>query len=651
MTASDVVCGGVRHAAAAHGGAFVGATLSPCALCVRTSAGTTVLFDAGSGAVVETVCAAAAVAVRLPGGMAGTYTTVSVRDGGLWVGDERLGGVGQRLMSAGGGVAEDEAVADVHALEVVRGAVDLVVVGSGGSVWYYRSVSGSSWLRLDADFPPGGCVPSVVAVPSAVSPHRLLVTGSAPVLVHHVHGYPTVVPLALGAVPVERAAAAGPDAVDVVAGGTATRVVLRTDQTVDGYALPYVASAFSGTPHYVASHGGVVFVVGSVTEALGTADTPPQLPHSSTQPQQLDEPPRLYASASASAVYVERFFLTRLDTGDTVWFQQGYVVTSVAAVTVDVGGRSEAYVAVGIHDQTTEDYPVKGRTELYAYGAGLQLVTNVGDGKRAVSCVRGVGEYLAVGAGNELQIMRGVEARRWEKVCFTDLSISVRGIASLPVALRGKDGAGDAHLVLITDFYRSVVLLLFQPRDTVTVLGKDRRNMHALDAAFLPTKDFFMILEADFDMNISVLTYSSTQIERTSIFGVDATFNVGQHVLHFTRVRSGPGYVHFYVTAEGSIGTLCAVDEQSYNVLRQINAKMNREPWHFAGTNPEEFRAEKGRGAGYGTRPRVILDGDVLRAFRGLGPEQRRRVCLRNTPVGEALRILNGALARGRFLY
>ncbi|EMD49776.1 cleavage and polyadenylation specificity factor subunit [Entamoeba histolytica HM-3:IMSS] len=418
-------------------------------------------------------------------------------------------------------------------------------------------------------------------------------------------------------------------------------VSIPQELTVEFPQLDYIVS--------ILSYKNKLFVTVSFTTVLDTPDCPPQLPHSSNNQQ--EEPPVLEAQPLNSDVLLERYRIINLTTNDYYEFKKGQFICTAKLLKFKVGKQLKNYLVVGVNKQTTEDNPVKGKTYIFNIENQIQLINKIGDGKKSVHAVNEIGGFLAVASGNELELIERVDETRWIKKCFSDISILINSIEYLPLKVMERGNEKECYLILLSDFYRSVVLLLFKPYDyTVIPLGKDARNIHCIDSTFIITKDYFSVLEFDSEQNLSLLNYSSAATEQLSIFEIDATFNLGMNLLKFTRLWNGKGYIYMYVTVEGSVGYISVVEEKIYQVLRQINIKMNREPWHFAGTNAEEYRFEKGYGMGFGTRKHVFLDGDMLKQFRLLNEEQQKRVCLRNTSINDVFKLLSTGLQYNTFL-
>ncbi|KAL7722054.1 Cleavage and polyadenylation specificity factor subunit [Entamoeba marina] len=524
-------------------------------------------------------------------------------------------------------------VIQFECIQIIPNCIDFLIFTSNGELCYYRSLSDNSFERIRLESPYLFDVSMKLRIyhhPTETTPHRLFISGNKPMYINYIHGYPTILPLSFQ--PIKSYQPINSTECYVQTNDKEYKITFSRTSIIKNYPFPYTQINIQGTPHYVCCSGSKYFVVSSTTTTIDEPDTPPQLPHSSTQQQQLDEPPRLTALPLSSAVFMDKFYLTRVGTSESFEFKKGLYVNSIKIVNL-------------------QDNPVKGKTMLFRFENELEYISDVGDNNRAVGSVCDIGGYLAVGAGNELQILQASQSKKWEKKCFSDLSILIRSISYLPLTLKKDDKSETTFLILLSDLYRSVTMLLFQPEnDSIIALGRDGRNLHAIDSTFVLTKDFFYILEADTNQNISVLNYLRTETERMSIFEVDATFNLAKNIIRFTRIRMNNSYVYMYITVEGSMGYLTVVEEQTFQALKKINSNMNREPWHFAGTNPEEYRFEKGFGVGYGVRKSSILDGDVLSHFRMLDNEQKKKVCLRNTTIEDVMQILSKAFKHSNFL-
>ncbi|ELP95261.1 hypothetical protein EIN_430670 [Entamoeba invadens IP1] len=555
---------------------------------------------------------------------------------------------------------EDNEVLDVECISVVEGKVDIFCVTQNNNFYYYRSLPQKGvFERLKIEIPhkkeSKKVPPKIVELmrtSSKASEKRFLVCRAFPFILEFCYGFPCVIPYVENSI------------YDAVAIDT-SKLFLQTDEggvTVTlpkfetfNYGIPIQEIIVGGTPHNIISSPiGLVYTI-STTTTLESPDCPPQLPHSSTQQNALEKPPELTATPLRAELFLEHYKLVYFDQNQSFTFDKGMFVNSLRVLELTINSVKRVLVGCGVNTQTTEDDPVKGNVFLFSLESTsegtIRHISTVCDGKKAVHAINSIGGYLAVAEGNELQILKGKTESLWVKKCFSDISILINTITFLPMTLSKNKVDEMCYLILLNDMYRSVILLLFQPqKKSVIPLGKDGRDIHAIDAAFVLDKDYFHVLEIDYERNLSVMNYLRTETERISIFEVAATFNVGVDILRLTRLRLGNGYVFVYLSAQGSVGYLTVVNERSYQTLRQINAKMNREPWHFAGTNPEEFRMEKGYGVGYGRRKQVILDGDILKEFHFLTQEQQKRVCLRNTSISDVVNILDNALQRSSLL-
>ncbi|GAB1225092.1 hypothetical protein ENUP19_0241G0027 [Entamoeba nuttalli] len=575
---------------------------------------------------------------------------IKLKDGKVYKGEMVLEGIGERISQW---VKEEtkkgKEVVDIECVSIIEGKIDLIIITKEGILCYYRSMNDKGkFERLKVEAPQ--------TFNCSIKPHinrieinnkkHYLINGNCSYFIEYNYYYPIVIPFSIKVIKEVIVLNNFTCYLDTDDGKL---IVKLNKQNIDKYPLPFTRIDIQGTPHHLVSYKNKLFVTVSFTTVLDTPDCPPQLPHSSNNQQ--EEPPVLEAQPLNSDVLLERYRIINLTTNDYYEFKKGQFICTAKLLKFKVGKQLKNYLVVGVNKQTTEDNPVKGKTYIFNIENQIQLINKIGDGKKSVHAVNEIGGFLAVASGNELELIERVDETRWIKKCFSDISILINSIEYLPLKVMERGNEKECYLILLSDFYRSVVLLLFKPYDyTVIPLGKDARNIHCIDSTFIITKDYFSVLEFDSEQNLSLLNYSSAATEQLSIFEIDATFNLGMNLLKFTRLWNGKGYIYMYVTVEGSVGYISVVEEKIYQVLRQINIKMNREPWHFAGTNAEEYRFEKGYGMGFGTRKHVFLDGDMLKQFRLLNEEQQKRVCLRNTSINDVFKLLSTGLQYNTFL-
>ena len=263
--------------------------------------------------------------------------------------------------------------------------------------------------------------------------------------------------------------------------------------------------------------------------------------------------------------------------------------------------------------------------------------------KGPISAVNSVMGYLVLAMGPKLYIHSFENGKELIGKAFFDTKMFVVSIKTLK------------HYIIVADMYNSVYFLIWKRLvRELSPLGKDCARLQLTEAEFLIENDKLGIFISDRSKNVQVMSFDPNDINSGAggkRLIPTCEYHLGDIVIKArkTRIFSNDGirYGIVYVTTSGSIGIIGTINEDDYNCLLTLQAKMLYGIPHPAGLNPKGFRKYAPKVKQLRPRNNILLDIDLLLRYNSLGSGFQREFAnlVKSTPekILKSLDLINVA--------
>ncbi|EPQ29659.1 uncharacterized protein PFL1_02879 [Pseudozyma flocculosa PF-1] len=325
-------------------------------------------------------------------------------------------------------------------------------------------------------------------------------------------------------------------------------------------------------------------------------------------------------------------------------FEANETVVCLELVTLDspsVPGGRKKFIAAGTTVYQGEDRAAKGSTYLFDI---IEVVPDAADptsrfrlkllckddSKAPVTAIADINGFIISTSGQKLYV-RALEKEEWLiSIAFMDLAFYVTSIRVLK------------NFILLSDMKKSLWFVGFQEDPyKFVVLGKDHVEQYATTGNFVVNRDRLSLVstsaagggalggkEGVYRMFEYAPMVASSMGGQRLLLKTEFQSAASEAVASYTvkgrwlsrHERRGAESVRskvIYAMNNGSIETLCAVDEAVVKRLQLLQGQLVRTVRHFAALNPRGFRAVRNDSV---SRPLVkgILDGRLVSVFASL---------------------------------